>query len=297
MAEHLKIGTSTRRSVMNMTDLQLKSYTRLFNPDGGVPYSPANPSFSEPTLLMILAFIAANLKQEAQPLVQWILNNRNPNGSIGLSRTFANEGLWLTPLLAITMHHLGLKPEGDAAIEFILNFRSLRVDASPDNDVDTSLVGWPWVSQTFGWVEPTAWALLALEQAGKGDHPRAIEGRRLLENRCIREGGWNYGNKVVFNHTLMPFWDTTALTLLAIGDHNRALSDKNLDLLEKSLSEIHSMLSAALVCLCFARFKRQTDKLHELISSILQKQSDSDLNLAHTALGIIALSGKRVLTP
>jgi hypothetical protein len=246
---------------------------------------------------MILAFIAAGSRQDAQPLVQWILNSRNQNGSIGLNREFQNEGLWITPLLAIAAHHLGLKSEGDAAVEFILNFRSLRIDASPDNDVDTSLVGWSWVSQTFGWVEPTAWALLALELAGKGAHPRAVEGRRLLENRCIHEGGWNYGNKVVFNHTLMPFLDTTALALLALGDHNRDLWNRNLDLLERSLPEIHSLLSAALVCLCFARFKRNTEKLQKLIAGIFQRQSDSDLNLAHAALGLIALSGKRVLTP
>ena len=85
------------------------------------------------------------------------------------------------------------------------------------------LVGWPWVANTFGWVEPTAWALLALALAGKSDHPRAVEGRRLLEDRCLPEGGWNYGNKIVFKNTLMPFWDTTALATLALGDWNREL--------------------------------------------------------------------------
>ncbi len=277
-------------------ELQPKSYLSLFNPDGGVPYAPGNPSSSEPTLLMLLAYIAAGDGKGAQPLVQWIMENRNPDGSIGLNREFPDQGLWTTPLLAIAMHRLGRNADRDSAIHFILNFRSARVASSPNNDIDTNLVGWSWVDQTFGWVEPTAWALLALELAGQGQHPRALEGRKLLENRCIREGGWNYGNKVVFNHTLMPFWDTTALALLAMSDYNPELRDRNLDLLEKALPEIHSLLSSALVHLCFARFHKKAENLRQLIHATIGISDNADLNLAHTALGLIALSGKRVLT-
>lgn len=275
---------------------QPKSYARYSNPDGGLPYAPGNPSFSEPTLLMLLAFIAAGETNAAQPLLHWALQNRNSDGSIGLNRDFPNEGLWNTPLLAIALHHLHLKNERDSSIDFILNFRSLQVEASPDNDVDTSLVGWSWVPQTFGWVEPTAWALVALTLAGKSEHPRSVEGRRLLENRCIREGGWNYGNKVVFNHTLMPFWDTTALALLALGNSNPELRDRNLELLEKSLPEIHSLLSTSMVCLCLAKFGRETKEIRSRIVEMLAGTKDSDINLAHSALGMIALSQKRVLT-
>jgi hypothetical protein len=276
---------------------QPKSYAHYFNPDGGLPYTPGNPSFSEPTLLMLLAFIATGEMHEAQPLIHWALRNRNSNGSIGLNRDFPGEGLWNTPLLAIALHHLHLKNEEDSGIDFILNFRSRTVESDPNNDVDTSLVGWSWVPQTFGWVEPTAWALLALALAGKSEHPRSVEGRRLLENRCIREGGWNYGNKVVFNHTLMPFWDTTALALLALGDSNPELRDRNLEFLEKSLPEIHSLLSTSMVCICLAKFGRETKEIRNQIVEMLASTKDSDINLAHSALGIIALSQKRVLTP
>ena len=137
---------------------------------------------------------------------------------------------------------------------------------------------------------------LALALAGKSGHPRAVEGRRLLENRCIREGGWNYGNKVVFDHTLMPFWDTTALALLALGDSNPALRDKNLALLERSIPEIRSLLSASMVCLCFVRFGRKTEAIRNRLVEILGNTGDRDMNLAHSALGIIALSQRRVLT-
>jgi hypothetical protein len=281
---------------MSKLAIQPKAILKYLNPDNGLSYFPGNPSYSEPTLLMILAFIAAGFRQDAQPLVQWVLQNRSADGSIGLNREFPREGLWNSPLLAIAMHHLGMTSERDSAINFILNYRSIPAASSPDNDIDTSLIGWPWVSDTFAWVEPTSWALLALALAGQSNHPRAVEGRRLLEDRCISEGGWNYGNKVVFNHTLMPFWDTTALALLALGDSNPELRDKNLALLERSLPEIRSLLSTSMVCLCFERLGRSTQEMRERIDGILRKEEKRDVNLAHSALGIIALSQKRMLT-
>jgi hypothetical protein len=278
------------------SSLQPRQFLKYLNPDGGMPYSPGMPSFSEPTLLMILALIASGESADAGPLVEWVMKNRNADGSIGLNSEFAGEGLWNSALLAIALHHLGFISERDAAIDFLIRFRSLRVARNPANDIDTSLVGWSWAPRTFGWVEPTSWALLALSLAGQSKHPRAVEGRRLLEDRCLPDGGWNYGNKIVFGHELMPFWDTTALAALTLGDSNRGLINKNLDLLEKSMPEIHSLLSSAWVCLCFARFGRNTDAVREQIEELLAHAGNDDLNLAHVAMGFIALSNKRVLT-
>ncbi|MBN1568944.1 MAG: hypothetical protein JXA73_13930 [Acidobacteria bacterium] len=277
--------------------LQPRFFLEYMNPDGGLPYSPGMPSFSEPTLLTILGLTAAGASDDARPLVEWVLKTRNPDGSIGLNREFPKEGIWNSSLLAIAMHHLGLNSERDAAIDFLLDLRSLKLQRTPDNDLDTTLVGWPWVAYTFGWVEPTAWALLALALAGKSDHPRAVEGRRLLEDRCLPGGGWNYGNKIVFDHTLMPFWDSTAIATLSLGGHNRDSANKNLDLLEKSLHEMESLLTNALTCLCLERFGRKTEPVRVRIAGILKKLRPEELNLAHWAMSLMALSGKRVLTP
>ena len=266
------------------------------NHDGGIPYAPGMPSFSEATLLTILAFIATEGARPARPLIDWVLKNRNRNGSIGLNSEFPDEGLWNTPLLAIVLHQLGLMAERDAAIDFILGMRSLLFKRSPDVDLDPEILGWSWVPQTAGWVEPTSWALLALNIVGKENHPRAIEGRKLLEDRCIPEGGWNYGNKTVFNHTLMPFWDTTALALLALGETNKTLTSKNIDFLERSLPEIHSLYSSAYVAICLDRFSRDTKEIRARIRTMLEGNELTVLNLAHSALGIIALSDKRVFT-
>lgn len=105
------------------------------------------------------------------------------------------------------------------AVDFLLGLRGdhfPRSAASP-LAMDTELAGWPWIERTFSWAEPTAMALLALEAEGAGDHPRAEEGRRLLLDRQIDSGGWNYGNARVFGSELRPAPESTGLVLAALA--------------------------------------------------------------------------------
>jgi uncharacterized protein (DUF362 family) len=83
-------------------------------------------------------------------------------------------------------------------------------------DIDVRLVGWPWAEDTFSWVEPTAWACLALRKAGRGDHPRVQEGLRLLLDRAFDTGGANYGNRIILGRMTEPIPGPTAVLLLAL---------------------------------------------------------------------------------
>lgn len=105
------------------------------------------------------------------------------------------------------------------ASDFLLSERGDHFPRSPESPLgmNTDLAGWPWISRTFSWAEPTALALLALEAEGLGDHPRAEEGRRLLLDRQIASGGWNYGNARVFGTDLRPTQESTGLVLAALA--------------------------------------------------------------------------------
>src|SRR5262249_51980029 len=84
------------------------------------------------------------------------------------------------------------------------------------HDIDLKLVGWPWAENNFSWVEPTAWACLALRRAGHGSHARVEEGLRLLLDRAQDTGGVNYGNRTILGKRTDPIPGPTALMLLAV---------------------------------------------------------------------------------
>jgi hypothetical protein len=75
------------------------------------------------------------------------------------------------------------------------------------------------VAETHSWVEPTVAAILALAKAGYSDSHRLFDGRRLLRDRALPSGGWNFGNTVVLNLELRPQPGPTAWALLGlVGD-------------------------------------------------------------------------------
>ncbi|MBU4564699.1 MAG: hypothetical protein KMY53_18430 [Desulfarculus sp.] len=81
---------------------------------------------------------------------------------------------------------------------------------------NTALRGWPWAAGSHSWVEPTAMAVLALQANGHADHPRVSEAVRMLMDRRLDHGGWNYGNTVVFGAELDPMPDATGMALAAL---------------------------------------------------------------------------------
>jgi hypothetical protein len=89
-----------------------------------------------------------------------------------------------------------------------------------DNKIqfDPAKFGWSWASGTTSWVIPTAFALVALQQARqRGDNKtaqlteRVNLGTSMLLDRMCPGGGWNSGNGVGldawgFGRRLAVFW-------------------------------------------------------------------------------------------
>ena len=106
---------------------------------------------------------------------------------------------------------------------------------------DTTLQGWPWVVGTHSWVEPTAINLLALRSAGQAGHPRCREAVKLLLDRQLPAGGWNYGNTTVLGHVLRPQVQPTGLALAALAGETdiRPKVLRSLEWLEHTLAQTH----------------------------------------------------------
>jgi len=90
-----------------------------------------------------------------------------------------------------------------------------RTAASPAGH-DTAIKGWPWTEDTHSWVEPTSLAMIALRVTGCGGDKRIAEGVRLLLDRQLSRGGWNYGNTTVFGTELAALPESTGLALAAL---------------------------------------------------------------------------------
>ena len=103
---------------------------------------------------------------------------------------------------------------------------------------DATLQGWPWVDGTYSWMEPTAINVLALRSADQAAHSRCREATKMLLDRQLPEGGWNYGNTTVLGHVLRPHIQSTGLALAALADETaiRPKVSRSVEWLEHALS-------------------------------------------------------------
>jgi hypothetical protein len=268
-------------------------------PDGGWPYYRGQSAAAEPTLLAALALSVSGAPAEStEPPLQWIERQQNPDGSVGIGPGHRNQGVWLTPLAAIVLHHFGLDAGGKRALDFVLSFRSVTGPKSPRLRQDDTLPGWPWVPGTSGWVEPTAWSLIALSLFDLGGHPRAKEGVRFLLDRQIPSGGWNYGTPALDGKEQLPFWDTTGLALAALRGHtDTAQIGSSLELMDKNQGKIESLSGLCWAVLGLESHARDCRRAKERLLTVMRSLREEECHAGNLALGLIALSGKRVFAP
>ncbi len=172
---------------------------------------------------------------------------------------------------------------------------------------DPSIRGWPWVENTHSWVEPTALSLLAISTAGESSHPRALEAVRLLMDRQLPTGGWNYGNTFVYGKQLLPLPQTTGVALSALQGHVSAREiGASLDYLAKAAESL-APLSLAWAILGLSAWERRPRQAETWLEARLGQQSrygDYTTDLLSTLLvsalaprGIAALAGPRKAVP
>jgi len=161
---------------------------------------------------------------------------QNADGSWPSFTGDESEGCWTTALAV-----LSLMPAPQATKPLVSGIRWL-IDARGreanwlwrwklrmvDNKVrfDPAKFGWSWVSGTTSWVIPTAFALIALQQARQRGYNKTAQliervdlGTSMLLDRMCPGGGWNSGNGIAFGVPLAPHIDATSIALLALTGH------------------------------------------------------------------------------
>jgi hypothetical protein len=73
------------------------------------------------------------------------------------------------------------------------------------------------VAGTHSWIEPTALGVIALKAAGHERHERVQEAIRMILDRQLPHGGWNYGNTFVFGRELRPMPESSGAALAGLA--------------------------------------------------------------------------------
>jgi hypothetical protein len=156
--------------------------------------------------------------------------------------------------------------------------------------------GWPFTANTYHWVEPTSYALLALKGSMPGLDKRSLEMIEMaddyLDLQACRDGGWNYGCVKVFGVNLEAQPLTTAQALLALQDKpDKATVVKALAYLNGGLEsrpEMQTLLSRAWSSLALDAMGHDVSQLTGKLAFALRSDGSYDDNLAASALASIA---------
>ena len=234
---------------------------RLRDRSGAWAYRSDQGPSAEPTALACLGLWscqgdppARSRDSAIQRGADWLLSLQNGNGSLGINPSLSSP-CWATAHAILLWKVLDVHSQArERAAAWLLAEKGSPVAVDPAYlgsvvGHDPTLIGWPWIDGTHSWVEPTAMAILALEREGRGHHPRVEEGIRVIENRALSCGGWNYGNTSVFGRQLRPQPGPTGQALLALAAHARNRRLRSLQpaivYLLRTLPEIRAPISLA----------------------------------------------------
>ena len=247
-----------------MTDALLAELRNRRNADGGWPARRGLPSNAECTALARMAFHSSGTAgaAEVDAATSWLLRHQSADGSWSFQPDVP-LGTWPTGLAVLALGaHAEHREAVRAAVRHLVEQQPRKLPwitnllywFARDRmsvELNPSVNGWPWAQGAFSWVEPTAYAVLALKKHGDLLGRRAAsrweEGERMILDRACVGGGWNHGNYRVLGEDVDPYPDTTAIALLALQGGGRIPEvDEGLRAMHGLLDEHASGMTLAL---------------------------------------------------
>ncbi len=203
------------------------------------------------------------------------------------------DAYWPTPLAILAWHGSPeFEKERFKAIKFLIKFSEIKSSDTPKRIIghDETIKGWPWIAGTSCWVEPTALALIALRTAQHQSHNRVRDAVRLLMDRQLPHGGWNYGNTFVFEQELRAMPITTGITLQALhGLVARQEVAKSILYLQAQLEDMQAPFTLGWSLLGLNAWSEVPVKTNKLVFDILQRYEEY-YRYDTTSLGVLVLS-------
>jgi len=257
-------------------DSVMAELNRRMLPEGGLADHAGGDYRSDTTAWAILAFKAFGKDAGVlQHLQARLAAEQLIDGRVCISQKYPDV-FWPTSLAILAWH--GSTQYADSqkrAIDFLLHISGMPWEKKPDSPFahDTSIKGWPWIENTYSWVEPTALALIALRTSGFEKHPRAIEAIKLLMDRQSPKGGWNYGNTIVYGNELHSMPGPTGIALQAIsGLVSRDKIEKSLIYLKTNVEKLYTPFALGWSLLGLSAWNERPADSQALIVSSLDRQ-------------------------
>jgi hypothetical protein len=268
----------------------------------GWGYYSGKSSRIEPTCWALLALGGAwnpargRWADFAQPHLSFLVQRQQPSGLLVETEpalaNFTAQGL--AALLLSRHGGTDHRPALTALLNGMASAKGVSVN-EPDPKQDNRLQGWPWIPDTFSWVEPTAWCLLAFRKADAAVLPAAAaarvqEAEKLLLNRSCETGGWNYGNASALGQDLRPYVPTSAAALLALRPRaSDPVVQRSLQFLESARLHEQTTMALALAAICLQVYERPATDVVERLAEVVSRTEQLG-NLHTLALAVVALT-------
>lgn len=269
-------------------------------PSGGWGYVAGKAPRIEPTAWVLAALshapdLAGSFEAFAAPHLRFLEHTQQGDGLLadapGMPPNLASNGLAAAVLASVAP----TAPFMGRLLTAIATVKGLRVANEPGGVQNNELQAWPWLPDTFSWVEPTAWCVLALKKSGASTRPsttsaRLAEAEAMLRDRQCRTGGWNYGNASVLGQDLRPYVPTTAVGIMALQDQASTPDvRKASDWLDAARLSEPSSMALALAALALRITGHGVDDVMQHLADGVPRTAARG-NLQHQAMALCALT-------
>lgn len=212
----------------------------------------------------------------------------------------APDAFWVTPLAVLAWQGSKRHKENmNRAVEFLSTTSGEHWEKQKLDPVahDTSIRGWSWTADAHSWIAPTSYSLLALRAVGKVRHPRAEEAARMLMNRQLATGGWNYGNTSVYGRQLYPQPDQTGVALSALSPYvKKGEVIHSLEYLGREIGRIRTPLSLGWGLLGLRAWGNRPPESMNWVRECVDRQNRrGTYNTQELSLLLLAISGNPAL--
>lgn len=276
----------------SLRQLILCSLPRRFMSDGGMSDLPNGPFRVDCTGWGILAFHAAGGQQDLiHKHRERLIREQDDAGRVCVDRNH-QAAYWPTALAILAWQNSSqCATARDNAIRFLVDTAGVQSANQSNGPFGHNLLlkGWPWIDGTHAWIEPTALSIIALKTTRYSRHDRVNEAVRMILDRQLVCGGWNYGNTVVFGRNLHPAPDSTGAALTALaGIVSEDKVEKSVAYLQGEVGRLATPISLGWALLGLGAWNHWPSNGLDLVEKCLAHQSRYG-DYETSALGLLSI--------